>query len=309
MHVLVTGGTGFLGQHVCRVLRERGHQPLALARVLCDLRDRRQVASTLATLRPDAVIHLAATCGGIGANRSRPVEFLVDNALMGLHVLEEARLAGVQKVVCAGSVCSYPKHCPTPFREDDLWNGYPEETNAPYGMAKRLLLTQAHAYRQQYGFNTVTLIPVNLFGPGDNFDPATSHVIPALIHRAIQARIRGDKSLTVWGTGKATREFLYVADAAHAFVRALESYDGPEPINLAGCGEWEIGSLARLICGLCGFLGELRFDFSQPDGQPRRVLDGSRARRLLQWHPTTSMLAGLGQTIAWYEKECLLQAA
>jgi GDP-L-fucose synthase len=301
--VLVTGGNGFLGRPVCAAVQ--GYGPAAVfapRRAEYDLRDPAQTRRLLAVLRPDVVVHLAAVVGGIGANRENPGRYFYENAVMGLHLVEEARLAGVTKFVGVGTICSYPKHTPVPFREDDLWNGYPEETNAPYGLAKKMLLVQAQAYRQQYGFRAVTLLPVNLYGPGDNFDPATSHVIPALIKKAVEARDSGADHLEVWGTGSASREFLFVRDAADGIAAAADRYDSPDPVNLGSGREITIRALAELICELVGFRGELRWDATKPDGQPRRCLDTTRARERFGWAARTPFRDGLRETVDWYER-------
>jgi GDP-L-fucose synthase len=251
--------------------------------------------------RPEVVIHLAAVVGGIGANRLNPGRFFYDNAIMGLHVMEEARLAGVARFVGVGTICSYPKHTPVPFSEDDLWNGYPEETNAPYGLAKKMLLVQAQAYRQQYGMSAITLLLVNLYGPGDNFDPASSHVIPALIRKAVEARAAGHSHIEVWGTGTASREFLFVRDAAQGIVLAADRYDRPEPMNLGSGREITIRQLTELICELCAFRGQICWDPGKPDGQPRRCLNIDRAQREIGFVATTDFRDGLAETIAWYQ--------
>jgi GDP-L-fucose synthase len=250
------------------------------------------------------VFHLAAVVGGIQANRRNPGQFFYDNAIMGIQLMEECRLAGVDKYVQVGTICSYPNMTPAPFREEDLWNGYPETTNAPYGLAKKMLLVQAQAYRDQYGFNAVTLLPVNLYGPGDNFDPASSHVIPALIRKALYAREVGLPELEVWGTGQATREFLYVDDAAEGIVQAAERYDDRRPVNLGSGSEISIRELAERICALCGFRGAIRWDPSKPDGQPRRLVDVSRAREQFGFRARTSLADGLARTIDWYRATC-----
>lgn len=299
--VLVTGGAGFLGTHVLRKLRERGSTRVYVPRIeTFDLRDKEAIIRALDWAKPDVVIHLAAVVGGIGANRENPGRFFYDNAIMGIQLMEQARLAGVEKFVAVGTVCAYPKHTPVPFREDDLWNGYPEETNAPYGLAKKMLLVQGQAYRQQYGFNSIYLLPVNLYGPGDNFDPAASHVIPALIRKVLEAQERGDDHIVVWGTGSASREFLYVEDAAEGIVLATERFDGPEPVNLGSGREITIRELVETIARLCDFRGEIRWDRSKPDGQPRRMLDTSRAKRLFGFQAETSLEVGLRRTILWY---------
>ncbi|MDP3955537.1 MAG: GDP-L-fucose synthase, partial [bacterium] len=298
---LVTGGAGFLGQRVVARLRERGARSVFVPRSSeYDLRHKEAVRACLQDARPDVVIHLAAVVGGIGANRAHPGRFFYDNAIMGIELIEQARIAGVGKLVSVGTVCSYPRLTPVPFREDDLWNGYPEETNAPYGLAKKMLLVQSQAYRQEYGFNAVFLIPVNLYGPGDNFDPETSHVIPALVRKFSEARERGLPSVEVWGTGAASREFLYVDDAARAIVLATERYDGAEPVNIGAGREITIRDLALTIARLCRYEGEVRWNSAMPDGQPRRMLDTSRARRLFAFAATTPLESGLQKTVDWY---------
>jgi GDP-L-fucose synthase len=303
LRFIVTGGAGFLGRSVCERLRECSPAEIIVPRsAQYDLRDRDAIRRMFLAARPDVIVHLAAVVGGIGANRINPGKYFYDNAIMGLQLLEEARLAGIQKIVSVGTICSYPKFTPVPFREEDLWNGYPEETNAPYGLAKKMLLVQAQAYRQQYGLNAVTLLPVNLYGPGDNFDPATSHVIPALIRKMVEARRAGVSQVAAWGSGQASREFLFVRDAAEGIVRAAESYDSPEPLNLGSGSEISIYDLAQLIAGMCDFRGEIVWDASQPDGQPRRCLDTSRARQAIGFEAGTSLEAGLRETIAWFEQ-------
>ena len=300
--VVVTGGGGFLGSFVVRKLREVGVNDVIAPRSgEYDLREQRDVVRLFEAHRPQLVIHLAATVGGIGANRKNPGTFFYDNALMGIQLIEYARRYGVQKLVCLGTVCSYPKFTPVPFREEDLWNGYPEETNAPYGLAKKMLLVQLQAYREQYGFNGVYLVPVNLYGPGDNFDPGSSHVIPGTIRKCLEAQRAGLSSITAWGTGKATREFLYVEDAAEAIVLAAQRYEGPEPMNLGSGQEISIGELVNLICELTGYRGEVRWDATMPDGQPRRCLDTSMADRALGWRARTPFREGLRRTIEWFE--------
>jgi GDP-L-fucose synthase len=300
--VVVTGGGGFLGSVVVRKLREAGAKDVIVPRSAdYDLRERRHVVRLYEETRPDVVIHLAATVGGIGANRKNPGTFFYDNALMGIQLIEYARHYGVKKLVCLGTVCSYPKFTPVPFREEDLWNGYPEETNAPYGLAKKMLLVQLQAYREQYGFNGVYLIPVNLYGPGDNFDPESSHVIPGIIRKCVEAKAAGMLAIAAWGTGKATREFLYVEDAAEAVVLAAERYDGPEPINLGSGQEISIFELVSLVRELTGYKGEVRWDTTMPDGQPRRCLDTSVADRVLGWRARTPFREGLRRTIDWFE--------
>jgi GDP-L-fucose synthase len=300
--VMVTGGGGFLGSAVVDRLHASGAgQVFGVRSREYDLRTRDGIDRVLADARPDLVIHLAAVVGGIGANRENPGRFFYENAIMGVELMEQARLAGVAKFVQIGTVCSYPKFTPVPFHEDDLWNGYPEETNAPYGLAKKMLLVQGQAYRQQYGFDVIHLIPVNLYGPGDNFDPASSHVIPALIKKCDDAREAGDRHIEVWGTGAASREFLYVDDAAAGIVLAAERYDGAEPVNLGVGREITIRELVELIARLTHFDGELRWDASKPDGQPRRALDTSRARERFGFEAATGFEEGLRRTIEWYE--------
>jgi GDP-L-fucose synthase len=299
--VLVTGGSGFLGRHVLAVLSEHGYaNVVAPRRAEYDLTQADQVAACLRELRPDAIIHLAAIVGGIGANRERPGDFFYQNLIMGAHLMEEARLAAVKKFVAVGTICAYPKFTPVPFREDHLWEGYPEETNAPYGLAKKMLLVQAQAYREQFGFNAIYLLPTNLYGPGDNFDPASSHVIPALIRKCLEAQQRGDTSVEVWGTGRATREFLYVRDCAQGIVAALERYESPEPVNLGSGEEISIAELAGMVAQAADFTGEVRFDTSKPDGQPRRNVDTSRARATFGWQAATAFPEGLRTTVEWY---------
>jgi GDP-L-fucose synthase len=293
---LVTGGHGFLGHAVFRVLRERGIEPLTPTRQEYDLTDEAAVARLYADARPDVVIHLAAEVGGIGANMAQPGRFFYANMAMGLHLVEHARRAGVRKFVHVGTVCAYPKHCPVPFREDDLWNGYPEETNAPYGVAKKALFVMLDAYRRQYGMASSVVVPVNLYGPGDDFDPATSHVIPAMIRRFCE----GGNSVTLWGTGTATREFLHVDDAAAGVVRAAEVMDEPVPINLGGGEEVTIATLAGMVADACGYSGRIQWDASLPDGQPRRALDCTRAGTLLGWRPSVRLADGLAETVQWW---------
>lgn len=310
--VLVSGGAGFLGAHVVAALRARGAAEIVIPRSRdYDLRERQAARRLLAdsgTPRPvDVVIHLAARVGGIGANRARPAEFFHDNLVMGTQLLDEAWRAGVGKFVAVGTVCSYPKLTPVPFREASLWDGYPEDTNAPYGLAKKMLLVQAQAYRAQYGFNAIFLLPVNLYGPGDNFDPASSHVIPALIRKAWEARgaaERGERPVIhAWGSGTATREFLYVADAAEAIVLAAERYDEGEPVNIGVGAEISIRDLARQIMELVGVDAELVWQHDLPDGQPRRCLDVSRAEQHFGFRARVPLVEGLRRTIAWWAAE------
>jgi GDP-L-fucose synthase len=301
--VMVTGGGGFLGTAVVRRLGEGGAREIFVPRSAgYDLRTHDGVVAALDEGRPDVVIHLAAVVGGIGANQANPGRFFYENAAMGIELMEQSRLRGVTKFVQIGTVCSYPKFTPVPFHEDDLWNGYPEETNAPYGLAKKMLLVQGQAYRQQYGFNVIHLIPVNLYGPGDNFDPASSHVIPALIKKCVDARDRGDDHIDVWGTGSASREFLFVDDAAEGIVLGAERYDGAEPVNLGVGHEITIRELVELIVDVTGFSGAVRWDTSKPDGQPRRALDTTRARERFGFTARTSFETGLRRTVAWYEE-------
>src|SRR5687767_10334647 len=301
--VVVTGGTGFVGRRLVGRLQALGCAAVTgLGRGDYDLRRAEEAARLYRDTSPTLVIHLAAVVGGIGANRERPAEFFFDNLLMGVHVLDEAWRAGVRKVVNVGTVCAYPKFAPVPFREDDIWNGYPEETNAPYGLAKKALLVQSQAYRQQYGFNSIFLLPTNLYGPGDNFDPRTSHVIPALIRKAIDARDAGKDFIDVWGSGDASREFLFVRDAAQAICRAADCYDKPDPVNIGSGSEIKIRELVELLCDLCAFRGEIRWDPSKPDGQPRRLLDTTRAKEEFGFAASTSLREGLIETIVWYER-------
>jgi len=300
--VVVTGGAGFLGGFVVDALRARGCEaPFVVRSRQYDLRLEADVVRLLKDARPDLIVHLAATVGGIGANRENPGRFFYENLVMGAHLMEHARLFGVGKFVAIGTVCSYPKFAPVPFREDDLWNGYPEETNAPYGLAKKMLLVQSQAYRDQYGFNAIFLLPVNLYGPRDNFDPASSHVIPALIKKCVEAAEAGEPRITVWGTGRATREFLYAEDAANAIVLAAERYEGREPVNIGAGFEIAIGDLVTLIARLADFRGEIVWDTSKPDGQPRRMLDTSRAAAF-GFTATTPFEEGLRRTIDWYRR-------
>jgi len=302
--VMVTGGGGFLGRAVvARLAAQSAHDVFVPRSAQYDLRTADGVRRAIEDGRPELVIHLAAVVGGIGANRENPGRFFYENAIMGIQLLEQARLASVAKFVTIGTVCAYPKFTPVPFHEDDLWSGYPEETNAPYGLAKKMLLVQGQAYREQYGFDAIYLIPVNLYGPGDNFDPRSSHVIPALIKKCVDAREAGLPEIEVWGTGAASREFLYVDDAAEAIVLAAERYDGPDPVNLGVGAEITVRELVELIARLTGFRGALRWDASKPDGQPRRALDTSRARELFGFRAGTPFEVGLRRTIEWYEAQ------
>lgn len=299
--VLVTGGAGFLGSFVVEKLRARGCREIVVPRSRdYDLREAEAVRRLLRESRPTLVLHLAARVGGIGANRLHPAEFFYDNIMMGVQLLHESWRQGVGKVVALGTVCAYPKHAPVPFREEDLWDGYPEETNAPYGLAKKMLLVQSQTYRDQYGFNSIFLIPVNLYGPRDSFDLESSHVIPALIRKGIEAAERGDDEVVVWGTGQVTREFLYVEDAAEGILLGAERYDASDPVNLGSGEEITVRDLAVLIMRLVGFKGRLRWDTTRPDGQPRRRLDTSKAERLFSFRARTPLEDGLRKTIEWY---------
>jgi GDP-L-fucose synthase len=302
--LVVTGGTGFLGTHLMAALGARGWEgAVAIGERDFDLTLEDHVVRMLAQLRPEMVVHLAAVVGGIGANRRSPGTFFYRNLMMGTLLMEHARRAGVRRFLSVGTICSYPKHTPVPFREEELWNGYPEETNAPYGLAKKMLLVQSDAYRREFGFDAVNVMLVNLYGPGDNFDPATSHVIPALIRKCLEAAERAAPQVEIWGTGSATREFLYVEDAAEAIALALEKLEGSEPINLGAGREISIRELAETIAALTGFRGRLAWDPTKPDGQPRRCLDTSRARALLGWSARTPFDEGLRRTIAWYRQQ------
>jgi len=300
--VLVTGGAGFVGRHVVRALRDRGAAEIVVpGSAGHDLRRRDQVLRLLGAAQPTLIIHLAARVGGIGANRQSPGEFFYDNLVMGAELMEAARAQGVRKFVAIGTICAYPKFAPLPFRESDLWDGYPEETNAPYGLAKKMLLVQGSAYREQYGFNSIYLLPVNLYGPGDNFDPRTSHVIPAMIRKFVEARDRAERNVVLWGTGRATREFLYVEDAAEAIVLAAERYDKPDPVNIGAGFEISIAELASKIRSGTEYSGDIEWDHTKPDGQPRRMLDTSRAADEFGFRATTSFEDGLRATIRSFE--------
>ena len=302
--IVVTGGAGFLGRHVVAELRRSGVTEVVVPRRKdYDLVERQAARRLLQEARPQLVLHLAARVGGIGANRENPGSFFYDNLMMGVQLLEECRLQGIEKVVTVGTICAYPKFTPVPFREEDVWNGYPEETNAPYGLAKKMLLVQGQAYRQQYGLDVIHLLPVNLYGPHDNFDPTSSHVIPALIKKCEEALAQGAGAIEVWGTGKASREFLYVEDAARGICMAAADYSGPEPVNLGAGFEITIKDLVELIAGLVGFKGQIRWDPNKPDGQPRRCLDISRAEREFGFRATTGFEEGLRRTIEWYRRE------
>jgi GDP-L-fucose synthase len=304
--IVVTGGAGFLGRAVCRVLRERGVSEERLfvpRRRDFDLTFEGDVKRLYDTARPDVVIHLAAEVGGIGANMEQPGRFFYANMAMGLHLVEHARRHGLEKFVHTGTVCAYPKHCPIPFREEDLWNGYPEETNAPYGVAKKAIFVMLDGYRRQYGLKSAVVVPVNLYGPWDNFDPSSSHVIPALIRKCEDARRAGAAEVICWGTGSATREFLYVDDAAEGIVRAAEIMEEPLPINLGGGVEIAIRDLVAKIAKACDYSGRITWDTSKPDGQPRRGLDIARAKTLLGWGPRQDFDTGLATTVAWWREQ------
>ena len=301
--VVVTGGAGFLGSFVVDKLRARGCQTIIVPRSAeYDLRDRDAIVRLYETARPDLVLHLAAVVGGIGANQENPGRFFYDNAIMGIQLIEIARQMGVQKFVATGTICAYPKFTPIPFREDDLWNGYPEETNAPYGLAKKMMLTQLQAYRAQYGFEGIFLLPVNLYGPRDNFDLHTSHVIPALIRKCAEAKAAGRSEIVLWGDGTPTREFLYVEDAAEGLLLAAECYDGDLPINLGTGEEIAIANLATVIADEVGFEGKIIWDSSKPNGQPRRCLDVTRAKELFGFEAAHDLRQGLSKTVAWFKE-------
>ena len=300
--VTVTGGAGFLGKYVVKKLQEKGAKDIFVPRSKdYNLVDNEAVKRLYRDAKPDIVIHLAAVVGGIGANRENPGKFFYDNLMMGVQMMEQGRISGIEKFVAIGTVCAYPKFTPVPFREEDLWNGYPEETNAPYGLAKKMLLVQSQAYRQQYGFNSIFLLPVNLYGPGDNFDLETSHVIPALIAKMIDARDKGKKQVVLWGTGNVSREFIYVEDAAEGIVLATEKYDKAEPVNIGTGFEISIKELANLIYKLVKFSGKIEWDTSKPDGQPRRRLNTEKAEKEFGFKAKTSLEDGLKQTIQWYQ--------
>jgi GDP-L-fucose synthase len=303
--VLVTGGGGFLGSYLVERLRDRGDDPFVARRADYDLTVAGDAARLFDDARPELVFHLAAEVGGIGANRANPGRFWYANLMMGAHVLEQARLHGVSKLVIAGTVCAYPKHTPVPFREESLWDGYPEETNAPYGVAKKAVLVGAQAYREQYGLDTVFLLPANLYGPGDNFDLESSHAVAALIRKLLG----GEDEVVLWGDGSPTREWLYVDDCAEALVLAADRYSGPEPVNVGTGSEISIRELAELISELTGFEGRIRWDTSMPNGQPRRALDTSRARELFGFEARTPLREGLERTVAWYRAHAGQQVA
>jgi GDP-L-fucose synthase len=301
--VVVTGGSGFLGGHVVAALGERDPADIFIPlRADYDLRDREAILDLLNDAQPTLVIHLAASVGGIGANRAHPAEFFYDNLMMGAQLMHESWRAGVAKFVAIGTVCAYPKYTPIPFREEELWNGYPEETNAPYGLAKKMLLVQSEAYRRQYGYNSIFLLPVNLYGPADNFDPDSSHVIPALIRKCLEAQQQGDESIVAWGDGSPTREFLYVEDAAEGIVLATERYDDSEPVNLGSGNEISIKNLLTTIARHTGFTGRIDWDTTKPNGQPRRALNTDRAYERFGFRATTDFDEGLRKTIDWYRQ-------
>ena len=299
--VVVTGGAGFLGRYVVEGLRQRGCRQILVPRsAQYNLVRMDDVIEMYEQMRPDIVIHLAAVVGGIGANRKHPGRFFYENLMMGVQLMEQARIRSVEKFTAVGTICAYPKFTPVPFREEDLWNGYPEETNAPYGLAKKMLLVQSQAYRQEYGFHSIYLLPVNLYGPGDNFDPQSSHVIPALIKKCVDAVEQGRDFIECWGTGNVSREFLYAADAAEGILLATEFYDKPEPVNLGTGKEITIRALAELIASLTGFDGQIRWNPSMPDGQPRRCLDTRRAKEEFGFEAQTDLHSGLRAAIEWY---------
>jgi len=304
--VVVTGGGGFLGRVVVKQLSSKGCRRIIVPRsVQFDLRKSSAIRKLYTQVRPDIVIHLAAVVGGIGANLKSPGKFFYDNLIMGIQLMEQARRMRIAKFIAIGTICAYPKFCSVPFKEDIIWDGYPEETNAPYGLAKKMLLVQSQAYRQQYGFNSIYLLPVNLYGPGDNFSWARSHVIPAVIRKCVEAKARGDKHITVWGTGRATREFLYVDDAARGIILAAEKYNSSQPVNLGAGFEISIKKLVALIVKLTKFKGDIIWDQAKPDGQPRRCLDTTRARKEFGFEATIPFETGLKKTIAWYVRNPL----
>lgn len=299
--ICVTGGAGFLGSFIQESLKKRGVTDIFIPlRKQYDLIEVSDIRRMLSDAKPDVIIHLAANVGGIGANMEHPAEFFYDNLMMGVQLIHESWKAGVEKFVAIGTICAYPKYTPIPFKEDDLWNGYPEETNAPYGLAKKMLLVQSQAYRKQYGFNSIYLLPVNLYGPRDNFNPKSSHVIPALIHKCYEAKLNHTTEVVIWGDGSPTREFIYAGDAAEGIVMAAEKYDGPEPVNIGSGMEISIKDLAELIARLIGYEGKLVYDTGKPNGQPRRALDVSRAREYFGFTAKMSFEEGLKQTIDYY---------
>jgi Nucleoside-diphosphate-sugar epimerases len=302
--ICVTGGAGFLGTHLIRRLKEHGAREIFVPQYPeYDLVREADIIRMIDTAKPDIIIHLAAKVGGIGANREKPGEFFYDNLMMGVQLIHQAWLKGVEKFVAIGTICAYPKFTPIPFKEEDLWNGYPEETNAPYGLAKKMLLVQSQAYREQYGYNSIFLLPVNLYGPGDNFNPATSHVIPALIRKYLEAKEQGANEIVAWGDGTPTREFIYVEDAAEGITLATERYNSSEPVNIGSSFEISIKDLTETIARLTGFNGTIRWDTTKPNGQPRRKLDTTRAREAFGFEAKTDFEEGLKRTIAWYANE------
>ena len=302
--IVVTGGAGFLGGYILEGLRKRGCEDILVPKIEdYDLVNLEDVMRMYDNMKPDIVIHLAAVVGGIGANREHPGEFFYKNLMMGVQLIEQGRVRAIEKFVAIGTICAYPKFTPVPFKEEELWNGYPEETNAPYGLAKKMLLVQSQAYRAEYGFNSIFLLPVNLYGPGDNFDPASSHVIPALIKKCADAIETGADHIDCWGTGRVSREFIYAADAAEGILLATEHYNGDEPVNIGAGFEITIKDLAEKIAELTGFEGELRWDSSKPDGQPRRCLDTSRAKEYFGFEARTDFDEGLEATIKWYREQ------
>jgi GDP-L-fucose synthase len=307
--VLVTGGGGFLGTHVVERLQSEGIDPMVARRRDYDLTHWNDVERLFHDTKPELVLHLAAEVGGIGANRDNPGRYWYSNLMMGAHVIEQSRLHGVDKLLVLGTVCAYPKFAPVPFREEDLWNGYPEETNAPYGVAKKALLVGSQTYREQYGLHSVYLLPVNLYGPRDNFNLETSHVIPALIRKTLEAQERGESEVVLWGDGSPTREFLYVEDCVEGFLLAAERYDGAQPVNLGAGKEISIRELAELVADVLGFQGKVVWDDSMPNGQPRRSIDATRAKELFGFEARTSLREGLERTIAWYRAQTHVHAA
>ncbi|MHC4740716.1 MAG: GDP-L-fucose synthase family protein [Planctomycetota bacterium] len=302
--LVVTGGAGFLGRYVTEGLEKKGCENILVPRSRdYDLVKGEDVRRMYEDMKPDIVVHLAAVVGGIGANRKHPGKFFYENLMMGVQLIEQGRVRGIDKLVAVGTVCAYPKHTPVPFKESDIWSGYPEETNAPYGLAKKMLLVQSQAYRAEYGFNSIFLLPVNLYGPGDNFDPETSHVIPGIIKKCMDAIESGEDYIECWGTGNVSREFIYAADAAEGILLATEKYNGSEPVNIGSGSEIRINRLAEKIANLTGFDGDIRWNSSLPDGQPRRCLDVSRAKEMLGFEAKTTLDDGLKATIDWYKSQ------
>ena len=302
--ICVTGGAGFLGTHLIRRLKEHGAKEIFVPQYPeYDLVREAEIIRMIDTAKPDIIIHLAAKVGGIGANREKPGEFFYDNLMMGVQLIHQSWLKGVEKFVAIGTICAYPKYTPIPFKEEDLWNGYPEETNAPYGLAKKMLLVQSQSYREQYGYNSIFLLPVNLYGPGDNFNPASSHVIPALIRKYLEAKEQGANEIVAWGDGSPTREFIYVEDAAEGIALATQKYNSSEPVNIGSSFEISIKDLTETIARLTGFNGSIRWDTTKPNGQPRRKLDTTRAREAFGFEAKTDFEEGLKRTIAWYANE------